>query len=83
MIVEALYRQSLIAERNNLIYSMLQNSAYQRSALKGGYSFDFLGSLDKSLELENDINSTQLMAINAELKALDDAKTNSKMNYLA
>ena len=75
MIVEALYRQSLIAQRNNLQFAMLQNWSNQRSMLNGGYSPSFEGAL----ELENISNSIQLMAINAELNALN----NAKMDYLA
>lgn len=75
MLIQALYCQSLIAQRNNLQYNMLQNWSNQRSMLNGGYSLNF----GNSLELENINNSIQLMAINAELNALN----NAKMNYLA
>ncbi len=75
MLIEALYRQNLIAQRNNLYYSLMQNWDAQRSLLNGGYSPSF-GS---ALEVQGVNDSIQLMAINAELNALN----NSKMNYLA
>jgi hypothetical protein len=75
MIIEALHRQNLIAQKNNLQYNLLQNSACQRSFLNGGFSPSF-GSM---LELQSVSDSIQLMAINAELNALN----NSKLDYLA
>ncbi|MBQ8475585.1 hypothetical protein IJ531_00830 [bacterium] len=78
-IVQALYRQSLIAQKNSLQYGLLQNSASQRSLLTSGYSPSFAGSISNSLELSAISSSIQLMAINAELSALQDAK----INYLA
>jgi len=75
MIIQALYKQNLIAQKNNLQYSLLQNWANQRSMLNGTYNPFFAGAL----ELQGVSDSIQLMAINAELNALN----NSKMNYLA
>lgn len=75
MLIQALYRQSLTAQKNNLQFAMLQNWSNQRAMLNGGYCPSF----GNSLELENINNSIQLMAINAELNALN----NSKMDYLA
>ena len=75
MLIEALHRQYLIAQKNNLQYALLQNSAAQRSILNGGYSPSFAGNL----ELQSVNDSIQLMAINAELNALN----NAKMDYLA
>jgi hypothetical protein len=75
MTIEALHRQNLIAQKNNLQYSLLQNSASQRSLLNGGFSPSFAGML----ELQSVSDSIQLMAINAELNALN----NAKIDYLA
>ena len=74
-LIQALHRQSLIAQRNNLQYSLLQNWSAQRSMLNGGYNPSFAGLL----ELQGVSDSTQLMAINAELNALN----NANINYLA
>ncbi|MBR2069344.1 MAG: hypothetical protein IJ877_06235 [Candidatus Gastranaerophilales bacterium] len=75
MLIQALHKQNLIAQKNSLQYGLLQNWASQRSMLNGGYSPSF-GS---ALELQGISDSIQLMAINAELNALN----NAKMDYLA
>ena len=75
MLIEALHRQSLIAQKNNLYYGLLQNWAAQRSMLNGSYCPNFGGLL----ELQAVSDSAQLMAVNAELNALN----NAKINYLA
>ena len=74
MLIQALHKQNLIARKNNLQYSLLQNWANQRSMLSGMYNPTFAGTL----ELQSVSDSIQLMAINAELNAIN----NSKMNYL-
>ena len=61
---------------------MLQNSARQRNMLD---NIQFMGNLEQAhnmetaLALQNIDNSSQLMAISAELSALNS----SKINYLA
>ena len=75
MLIQALYRQSLIAQKNNLQYNLLRNWSNQRAMLNCG----FMPSFGNSIELENINNSIQLMAVNAELSALN----NYKMDYLA
>lgn len=73
MLIEALYRQSLIAQRNSLQYSLLRNWSAQRAMLNGFCNPYFAGSL----ELQGIADSTQLMAVNGELNALNN------INYLA
>ena len=75
MLVQALYRQYLIAQKNSLQYNLLQNYDAQRAMIRGQHNPNFLGSL----EFQNTLDSIQLMAINSELNALNDCK----MNYLA
>ena len=81
-IATLLYRKSLIAQQNNLQFQMLQNSARQRNMLD---NIQFMGNLEQAhnmetaLALQNIDNSSQLMAISAELSALNS----SKINYLA
>ena len=77
MIIEALYRQSLIAQKNNLQYSLLQNWSAQRSLLRNAPSFTGAYSIGSNLELSGFNDSVQLMAVNAELNALNN------INYLA
>ena len=74
-IIQLLAKQNLIAQRNNLQYQMLQNSRSQREMLSNPA---FMGNLEAahnyetSLCLENCVNSVELMAINAELNALNN-----------
>lgn len=74
-IIQLLARQNLIAQRHNLQYQMLQNSRSQREMLSNPA---FMGNLEAannyetSLCLENCANSVELMAINAELNALNN-----------
>lgn len=65
LIVESLYRQNLIAERNNLQAQMLKDSRAQRN-----------GSI--SAERNLSANSDKLKAVNAQLKALDKSKADVK-----
>ena len=83
-IVQALRKQELIAQRNNLEFQMLQNSAAQRGLLNSPHFTGGLATVsaaETSLSLDNISNETQLMAINAELAALSN--TGSNLNYLA
>lgn len=79
-IIQLLAKQNLIAQKNNLQYQMLQNSRMQRNMLS---DTSFLGNFDTphnretSLQLENCTNGFELMAINAELNALN------KLDYFA
>ena len=73
MLIQALHRQYLIAQRNNLYSSLFRNWDAQRSMLNDCYNPSFASSL----ELQNISDSTQLMAINAELAALKN------IDYLA
>ena len=81
-IAALLARQSLIHQKNNLQFQMMQNNQARYNMLQ---NISFNGSLEEcaaqenSLDLENISNSSQLMAINAELEAL----SSSKLNYLA
>ena len=81
-----LHKQNLIAQKSNLQMQMLNNSARQRSLLS---NLNFCGNLEyantlgTALELENISNSTQLMAINAELNSINNALKDSKLNYFA
>lgn len=85
-LVQMLTKQSLIAQKNNLQMQMLNNSAHQRRLLS---NVNFMGNLEyansigTALELENVSNSTQLMAINAELQALNSYSNGSKLNFMA
>ena len=88
-IVQSLEKQNLIAQRSNLIYQMLQNSRAQRAefgALSAAHAdasaLAFTGGVD-SLELENVNNEIQLMAINAELNAINEAQAQNKLDYKA
>ena len=75
MLIQALHKQYLTAQKNNLQYALLQNWSNQRAMLNGGYNPSFASNL----ELQGVSDSIQLMAINAELNALN----NAKINYLA
>ena len=81
-LVTQLARQSLIAQKNDLQFQMLQNNSVQRDMLNSPL---FMGNLEmanraeSSLMLDNLNASVQLMALNSELNALKD----SKINYLA
>ena len=76
-IVLALYKQSLVAERNNLQYGLLRNWSAQRSLLRNAPSFTGAANIGNNLELSGLNDSIQLMAVNAELNALNN------INYLA
>ncbi len=83
-IARQLEKQSLIAQRNNLEYQMLQNSAAQRGLLNSPHFTGGLATVnaaETSLGMDNVMNETQLMAVNAELAALNNAS--SGLNYLA
>ncbi len=83
-IARQLEKQSLVAQRNNLEYQMLQNSAAQRGLLNSPYFTGGLATVsaaEASLGMENIMNETQLMAVNAELAALNNSS--SRLDYLA
>ena len=81
-IVQLMARQRLIAERNNMQLQSFRNYDSQRGMLNNP---SFMGNLEaasameSALALENINNECQLMAINAELNALN----NAKLNYFA
>lgn len=84
-LLTSLYKSSLIAQRNNLEYQRIQNSGNMFSLLSNpSFSGDLksVSAMENSLQLENSLNETELMAINAELNSLNQAK-GSKLNYLA
>lgn len=84
-IAKQLEKQSLIARRNNLELSLLQNSAAQRGLLNSphfGGGLATVNAAEASLGLSNISNGTELMAVNAELAALNDS-TSSRLNYMA
>lgn len=81
-LVTQLARQSLIAQKNDLQFQMLQNNSIQRGMLNNPFymgNLEMANALESSLVQDNLNASTQLMALNAELNALKD----TKLNYLA
>ncbi len=81
-LVTQLARQSLIAQKNDLQFQMLQNNSIQRGMLNNPLymgNLEMANALESSLVQDNLNASTQLMALNAELNALKD----TKLNYLA
>lgn len=81
-LVTQLARQSLIAQKNDLQFQMLQNNSIQRGMLNNPLymgNLEMANALESSLVQDNLNVSTQLMALNAELNALKD----TKLNYLA
>ena len=78
MLIQALHKQYLIAQKNNLQYALLQNWDAQRAMLNGEYC-GYSPSFGDALELQGISDSIQLMAINTELNALN----NAKIDYLA
>lgn len=81
-LVTQLARQSLIAQKNDLQFQMLQNNSIQRGMLNNPLymgNLEMTNALESSLVQDNLNVSTQLMALNAELNALKD----TKLNYLA
>ena len=81
-LLTSLATQSLIAQRNNLQFQMLQNNSSQRGMLSNPLfmgNLEMANALESSLVQDNLNASTQLMALNAELNALKD----TKLNYLA
>ncbi len=87
-IVTLLARQNLIARKNDLQYQLLQGSSLRRSMLdnvsfSGGFDLADISRRESALDLENISASSELMAINAELNALNNYSFGSKMNFLA
>jgi len=80
-LIETLYRQNLMLQRNNLIYQTINNHEAQYGMLNQPSFMN--NSISDTLELENVNNSIQLMAINAELQALEQQNNTSKFNYFA
>ncbi len=83
-IVSLLAKQSLIAQKNNLQFQMLKNQSALRNSLNyaphfTGSNLETVNNFETSLALENISNESQLMAINAELQALNS----SRLNYFA
>ena len=81
-LLTSLATQSLIAQRNNLQFQMLQNNSLQRGMLNNPLftgNLEMANRAESSLMLDNLNASVQLMALNAELNALKEAK----LNYLA
>ncbi|MBR1616903.1 hypothetical protein IJ670_02010 [bacterium] len=84
-LLNVLHKQNLISQKNHLYSEMLSNSQAQRNMLNnsffGGVNTTNPALLDtqNTYALENINNMAQLMAINAELQALDS----HKVNYLA
>ena len=81
-LVTQLARQSLIAQKNNLQFQMLQNNSIQRGMLNNPLftgNLEMANRAESSLMSDNLNASVQLMALNAELNALN----NTKLNYLA
>ncbi len=81
-ILTSLYRQSLIAQKNNLQYQILQNSPYRQSLMSNPYfsgNLQEVNNIETAMTMENVSASAQLMAINTELDSLNS----SRLNYLA
>ena len=75
-IVLNLYKQSLINRKNNAQLELIRNNA-QKLAMLGGlhrnYDLNSVSSMENAIDLDNLTASTELMAVNAELAALDNA----------
>lgn len=87
-IIALLARQSLIARKNNLQYQLLQGSSLRRRVLDnvsfgGGFDLADISQREAALDLENISASSELMAVNAELSALNNYSSGNKMNFLA
>ena len=81
-IVQLMARQRLIAERNNMQLQSFRNLDAQRGMLNNpsfAGNLETASAMESALALENINNECQLMAINAELNALN----NAKLNYFA
>ena len=84
-IARSLEKQNLIAQKNNLTAQLLQNSAAQRELLNSphfGGSLATVSAAEASSGMSKITNETQLMAINAELAALNNASSNG-LDYMA
>lgn len=85
-IVQLLARQNLILRKNNLQLQLLQNSAAKRNMLNnlsfgGGLNLENISARECALDLDSISASTELMAINAELGALNSFS--NKFDYFA
>ena len=75
-IVLNLYKQSLINRKNNAQLALIQNNAQKIAMLGGlhlGSSLESVSSAESAIDLDNVSLSSELMAVNAELAALDNA----------
>ena len=86
-IISLLAKQNLILRKNNLQYALLKNSAARRNMLNnisfGGVScFENAYNYEKALDLNSIFASSELMAINAELSAIN-SYCDKSLNYLA
>ena len=75
-IVLNLYKQSLINRKNNAQLALIQNNAQKLAMLGGlhlGSDINSVSSMENSLDLDNVSLSSELMAVNAELAAIDNA----------
>ena len=82
-ILVSLYKQSLIADRNNKELALLQNSARRMHMLgthQGRMDYGEINTEENAIDMQNISDSTELMAINAELDALNNS---SSLNYFA
>ncbi len=87
MLLNALARQNLIAQRNNLQFDMLQNFSSRRGMLNSpsfGSNLESVAAAENALDMEQISNEVQYQAINAELNALKNySSKNDRLNYLA
>lgn len=67
-----LYKQSLLARKNNLQAQAMKNFDAQRSLLNSAISFNGAKEIENNLEMENTVNSSILTAINCELNSLNN-----------
>jgi len=80
-IVLNLYKQSLLNRKNNAQMELIRNNAQKLAMLGGlhlGSDLNSISSLENSIDLDNLCASSELMAVNAELAALD----NSHIDYM-
>ena len=81
-IVLNLYKQSLINRKNNAQLELMHNNARKLAMLGGlhtGMDLGAISSAETALDLDNLSASTELMAVNAELAALN----NTHLDYMS
>ncbi len=75
-VVLNLYKQSLINRKNNAQLELINNNAKKLAMLGGlklGDNLNSVSSIENNMDLDNVFLSSELMAVNAELAALNSA----------